>query len=99
VDTADEAEVILAFRAFDRNEAVNYSQKDILAGDKQYSFNVNLEMEVGQGLVLLRVSPSRFRSLMEFADLHRNKLERKPSTNFARAFVKAYKKENGIVDD
>ena len=99
VDVADDAEVILAFHAFDRTETVNYSQKDIWAGDKQYSFNVNLEMEVGQGMVLRRVSTSRFRALMEFADQHRNKLERKPSTNFARAFVKVYKQENGIVDE
>jgi TonB family protein len=98
VDTAEEAEVILAFSASERTQNDKFIGKDAFTGETKYSWNIRLDMEVGHGQVLRRVSPSRLRSLLKFEDPHANKFERKPSTNFARAFVRAYKQANGLDD-
>jgi hypothetical protein len=48
----------------------------------------------GVGVVLRQVGPNRARVLMSFRDAKGNPFERKPTTNFARNFVRAYKKAN-----
>lgn len=99
VDTANEAEVILAFNASERTQNDKFVQKDAFTGEVKNSWNIRLDMEVGHGQVLRQVTPNHLRSLLKFEDPHANKFERKPSTNFARAFVKAYKQANGIEDE
>jgi TonB family protein len=99
VDVAREAEVILAFDARERTQNDKFVQKDAFTGEVKNSWNIRLEMEVGQGQVLRQVTPSHLRTLLKFEDPHTNKFERKPSTNFARAFVKAYKQANGLEDE
>lgn len=48
----------------------------------------------GEGLVVRFTSNGRPRLLMNFKDTQKSVLERRPSTNFARKFVKAYKEVN-----
>lgn len=48
----------------------------------------------GEGLVVKFTSSGRLRLLMNFKDERKSVLERRPSTNFARKFVKAYKEAN-----
>lgn len=48
----------------------------------------------GDGLVVRFTSSGRPRLLMNFKDKQKSVLERRPSTNFARKFVKAYKEVN-----
>lgn len=99
VDTVDEAEVILAFSASQRTENDKHVEKNVWTGDTVRSWNTRLDIAVGEGQVLRRMTPTHLRSLLQFKDPQWNMLERKPSTNFARAFVKAYKAANGIVDE
>jgi hypothetical protein len=99
VDSASEAEVILAFNASARTQNDKFVQKDAFTGEVKNSWNIRLDMEVGHGQVFRQVTTSHLRSLLKFEDPHTNKFERKPSTNFARAFVKAYKLANGIEDE
>ena len=49
---------------------------------------------VGDGLVVKPIGPNRARLLMKFGDARKTVFERRPSTNFARAFVKAYREAN-----
>ncbi|HEV7374901.1 MAG TPA: energy transducer TonB [Pyrinomonadaceae bacterium] len=99
VDTADEAEVILAFNGFERTETGKYVQKDVFSGEVKGSWNTRLDIKVGHGQVLRRVTSTHLRTLMKFDDPQWNRFERKPSINFARAFVKAYKQANGLEDE
>lgn len=48
----------------------------------------------GEGLVVRFTSSGRPRLLMNFKDTQKSVLERRPSSNFARKFVKAYKEIN-----
>lgn len=48
----------------------------------------------GEGMVLRKVTPYRERLLIEFNDRKSYWFERDPSTNFAKAFIKAYKNAN-----
>jgi TonB family protein len=99
VDSADEAEVILAFNGFERTETGKYIQKDVFSGQVKGSWNTRLDIKVGHGQVLRRVTSTHLRTLMKFDDPQWNRFERKPSINFARAFVKAYKEANGLDDE
>lgn len=99
VDTADEAEVILAFNGFERTETGKYVQKDVFSGEVKGSWNTRLDIKVGHGQVLRRVTSTHLRTLLKFDDPQWNRFERKPSINFARAFVKAYKQANGLEDE
>ena len=49
----------------------------------------------GVGTVVRVVGAGRVRVLSSFRDARGNRFERKPSTNFAREFIKAYKKTHG----
>ena len=49
----------------------------------------------GEGLVVRFTSSGRPRLLMNFKDKQKSVLERRPSTNFARKFVRVYKEVNG----
>jgi hypothetical protein len=96
VDTAEEADIILAFSASQGTETGTHVEKNVWSGEKIREWNIRVEMEIGDGQVLRRVNSSLLRSVLKFHDPQHNMLERKPSTNFARAFVKAYKQANGL---
>lgn len=97
VDTAGEAEVVLEYGAGDGTLRGTLEVKGPL-GLTQKKFDTTRELEIGKGQVLKRVSDSVLHVLLKFHDPQFNALERKPSTNFARAFVKAYQQANGLSD-
>jgi hypothetical protein len=53
------------------------------------------KMNVGKGMVFV-VKDNRARVVMSFEDEERTVFEKKPATNFAKTFIKAYKKANGV---
>jgi hypothetical protein len=50
----------------------------------------------GAGNVLKVIGDGKYRLLMAFGDTRSTVFERRPSTNFAREFIKAYRKANGL---
>jgi TonB family protein len=105
VDTAGEAEVVLSFKVSDRKGIDTIEPKQPFGPPKQPfekpkgAYNVPLEHSLGEGMVIKRLSATKQRLLLRFDDIRNNPLERRPSTNFAKAFVKAYKMANGLGDD
>lgn len=95
VDTAGEAEVILEFGTRDGTLRSTLEVKGQL-GITQKKFDTTREMEIGKGQVVKRVSDTVLHILLQFHDPQFNSLQRKPSTNFARAFVRAYEQANGL---
>jgi hypothetical protein len=51
----------------------------------------------GRGLVIKPGTGQKIRLLMDFQDGKKSVMERDPSTNFARAFIKAYEKANSTA--
>lgn len=87
----DDAEVILAFENDTVREAAGVSTSE----NGRSSSLLYRTVREGQGVVYK--PGTRMRILMSFEDTQKRKLlERRPSTNFAREFVKAYKKANGV---
>ncbi|MDY6959024.1 MAG: hypothetical protein SVK08_07675, partial [Halobacteriota archaeon] len=84
------AEVVLVFGAKSSTylSGLNYSGVGSTA-TANYSTVV-----VGDGIVVKPIDSDRVRLLMKFTDKRTYIFERKPSTNFARAFIKAYEKAN-----
>ena len=97
VDVAGEAEVVLEFGAGGGTLRGTLEIKGQL-GLTEKKFDTTRELEIGKGQVLKRVSETVLHVLLKFHDPQFNALERKPSTNFARAFVKAYQQANGLSD-
>lgn len=105
VDTPGESEVVLSFKVSDRKGIDTVEPHQPFGPPKQPfekpkgTYNVPLEHSLGEGTVVKRLSPTKQRLLMKFEVIRDNPLQRRPSTNFARAFVKAYKMANGLADD
>jgi TonB family protein len=106
VDTAGESEVVLSFKVSDRKGIDTVEPPRYPFGPPKQPFekpkgayNVPLEHALGEGTVIKRLSSTKQKLLMSFEDIRNNPLQRRPSTNFARAFVKAYKMANGLGDD
>jgi TonB family protein len=95
VDTASEAEVILEFGAGTRTARGTYEIKGQLGITKQ-KLDMTTDFKLGRGQVVKRVSDTVLHVLLKFQDPQLNALERQPSTNFARAFVRAYEQANGL---
>jgi TonB family protein len=95
VDTANEAEVVLEFGTGNRTYRGSFETKGQLGITKQ-KLEMNTDFKLGQGQVIKRVSDTVLHVLLKFQDPQFNELERKPSTNFARAFVRAYEQANGL---
>jgi TonB family protein len=97
VDTAAEAEVLLEFGAGTRVLRGTFETRDQLGITKQ-KLDTTRDLEIGKGQVIKRISDTVLHVLLKFHDPQFNALERKPSTNFARAFVRAYEQANGLGD-
>jgi hypothetical protein len=50
----------------------------------------------GVGQILKLAGPDTVKLLMDFKDSRSTRFERRPSTNFAGAFIKAYEQANGV---
>jgi hypothetical protein len=90
----DDAEVILVFNNETSRELVGASGQS--SNDGAFSSSaIYRTVREGQGVVYKK--GKRPRVLMSFEDTQKHRLlERHPSTNFAREFIKQYKKANGI---
>ncbi|MFY9222752.1 MAG: hypothetical protein WAQ98_08795 [Blastocatellia bacterium] len=91
--SADDAEIALVFAA-DVNTFIsginsNPNYNGGVTSTPNYRSVVN-----GSGLVFKNGSNGRLRLLMQYGDSRTTIFERRPSTNFAKAFVKAYEKAN-----
>lgn len=97
----EQADVILVFAARSTSLFAGLSGESTVQNDTIYSSSSANYTTVteGHGNVIRLVSqnPIRFRLLMEFRDTRSLWwLERRTSTNFARAFVKAYEAANNL---
>jgi hypothetical protein len=54
------------------------------------------KVSYGSGAVIKVMGDGRYRVLMSFDDSRKTVFERRPSTNFAREFIKAYRRANGF---
>jgi hypothetical protein len=98
VDTADEAEVILEYGAGTGVLRGTFETRDQLGVTKQ-KLDTTRDLLIGKGQVVKKVSDTVLHVLLKFHDPQFNALQRKPSTNFARAFVRAYEQANGLGDN
>ena len=105
VDAAGESEVMLSFKTSERKGKETMEQPRYPFGPPKEpfekpkgSYDVPIDFVLGEGKVIKRNSATRQTLLMSFEDKRNNPLQRRPSTNFARAFIKAYKQANGLTD-
>jgi hypothetical protein len=91
-DKPEDAEVILEYGS---------SAERLLSGATSTSdgYGVNTtatyrKVVHGEGIVYKRGATGNMRLLMDFKDTRKSRFERRPSTNFAREFLKAYVKAN-----
>jgi hypothetical protein len=93
----EDAEVVLAYGASTERYLLDVStntNKNSNGGSNSTSTPNYRKMTVGSGMVMKNAANNRIRLLMKFEDTKKGFLERDPSKNFARAFVKAYKDAN-----
>jgi hypothetical protein len=97
-DSAEDAEVVLVFGSSASTRYIgSHSTTTINSGGDQATTSSMPQYKRvvrGDGLVVKPGKGGRPRLLIEFGDARGNVFERKPSTNFAREFIKAYKKAN-----
>ncbi|MGA9768164.1 MAG: hypothetical protein WBV94_03935 [Blastocatellia bacterium] len=96
VDIADDAEVALIYGSSSTTRFTGWSSTSTSDGSstRTESTPTYRNLVVGDGLVVKKGGGNRLRLLMQFGDTRKNAFQRKPSTNFAREFIKAYKKAN-----
>jgi hypothetical protein len=93
VDRPEQAECIILFISYGRTDQPA-AERNTVTGQMQY--NAPLKVKVGRGWVVRPLAADRERVLMYYEDAKFSPVERKPSTNFARAFVEAYRKANSL---
>jgi hypothetical protein len=92
VDRPEQAECVLLFYAYGRTvQQLAYSPRTgrPIGSDPQ-------RVTAGRGWVVRPLSPDRQRILWYYEDIKFSSVERKPTINFARNFVSAYRKVNGL---
>lgn len=90
LDSADDAEVYLIFNAGSEQKifgSINPTTGAGILGQRK--------LRNGQGMVFIPRN-GRKRVVLSFEDTQESGWERKPVVNFARDFIKAYKRANGI---
>ncbi len=89
LDSADDAEIVLMFKAgMDRKTIGVPSERGTTIAQPDYL--------TGAGFVLLPSHSGKPRLVMSFEDVQETVFEKKPVANFAKDFIKAYKKANGL---
>ena len=95
VNSPEEADVILVFAADSSSYMSGVTTNPpIDEGGATTSTPTYRTVVAGGGYVIKPVSANRVRILMDFGDSRTTRFERRPSTNFARKFVKEYLKAN-----
>jgi len=93
VENIVDADIVLFFGAsYQSLGTYSYSWSDYY-GNIHTSTNPR-GMTTGEGFAIKIVLPNTIRILWHFKDTRRTLLERKPSSNFARNFIKTHKKVN-----
>ncbi len=89
-DSAEEADLFLSFGSSSEPAGVVTTTRGVPGTDTRRSQSQVVTEELATGYVATFPAPGRVRILMSFKDTRSNLFERKTTTNFARAFVKAY---------
>lgn len=92
VDRPEQAECVILFYAYGRtDQQLSYSArtKRPIGSDPQ-------KVTVGRGWVVRPLGPNKQRVLWYYEDAKSSPVERRPTINFARNFVSAYRKANGL---
>lgn len=84
LDSSDSAEVVLMFEV---------GIDEIIAGNKNGVSTV--KRKAGAGIVFIPKGDRR-RIILSFDDVKKSVFEKKPETNFAKAFIKAFKEANNL---
>lgn len=93
VDAPEQAECVIIFIYYGRTDQ---PPPVVNPHTRQTSYNAPLNVKVGRGWVIRPLAADRQRVLFYAEDTKYGPIERKPATNFARAFTDAYRKANGI---
>jgi len=95
-------DLTIAARPEDANVHLRFSFKETNFYGPAYPYPYPIHVSLGAsrgeegiGIVLVILSPERVRVLLSAKDVQVSFLEREPSVNFARAFVRAYERANG----
>jgi hypothetical protein len=93
VDRPEQAECVLLFYAYGRTDRIPPARNTYTGKMEEIA---PLKVTVGRGWVIRPLPPDRQRVLWYYEDTKHSPIERKPTTNFARAFVGEYRKANGL---
>jgi TonB family protein len=100
VDRPEQAECVLLFYAYGRTDLQPLSPTkhpfDPTPPNTGTGYNAPLKVTVGRGWVVRPLAADRQRVLWYYEDTKFSPVERKPTINFARNFVSAYRKANGL---
>lgn len=94
VDAPEQAECVIIFIYYGRTDQ---PPPFVNPHTRQTTYNAPLNVKVGRGWVVKPLAADRQRVLFYAEDTKYGPIERKPTTNFARAFNDAYKKANGML--
>lgn len=98
VSRAEDAEVLLVFSGSSRSYVAGVNTEPIGNTGSSTSSAIYQTVTDGGGVVIKPLGENRVRLVMSFKDSRTSRFERRPSTNFARAFVRAYMKANDVKD-
>jgi len=93
VDAPEQAECVILFIYYGRTDQ---PPPIVNPHTRQATYGAPLNVKVGRGWVVRPLGADKQRVLFYAEDTKYGPIERKPTTNFARAFADAYKKANGI---
>ena len=94
LDSSDGAEIVLQFKPSIKTE-VGATTRPIYGTGAVHTDVHENEMQAGKGIDFIPKG-TRIRVLLSFADVEETVFEKKPATNFAKTFIKEYKKANGL---
>ena len=100
VDRREQAECVLLFYSYGRTDPQRLSPTkhpfDPTPPNTGTGYNAPLKVTVGRGWVIRPLAADRQRVLWYYEDTKFSAVERRPTINFARNFVSAYKNANGL---
>jgi hypothetical protein len=93
VDAPEQAECVIIFIYYGRTVQ---PPPIVDPHTRRATYNAPLNVKIGRGWVVKPLAADRQRVLFYAEDTKNGPIERRPTTNFARAFADAYRKANGI---
>jgi hypothetical protein len=95
----DEAEIMLVFRDQESDTvtgATSNTSDDGWWGRTTNTTIVKVPLIAGEGRVFVKGSSGKARLVLSVKNSQQSRLEKRPSTKFANAFIKAYQEANGV---